>query len=60
MLNQDSLDSRDSNIGLNALLRQYLGGIENSQKEAIVSKMKTDPSFWWKVSNIRKYLKFLK
>jgi len=35
---------------LNSLLQKYLGGgLENTKKDAIVSEMKTDLDFWWKV-----------
>lgn len=43
------LDPRDQNISLNALLQRYVGA-ENTRKEAIGLRMKTDPDFWWNVS----------
>ena len=47
-LNKDSDDPKDMNINLNSLLKKYLG-VENDQKETIVSLMKSDPTIWWRV-----------
>lgn len=49
MWKQGSEDPKDSNISLNALLQMYLG-VENDQKDSIVSQMTMDPDMWWQVS----------
>jgi hypothetical protein len=49
LLKSESDDPKDQNINLNSLLNLYLG-VENDQKDSMVSLMKADPDLWWKVS----------